>query len=109
MLNQDMMNEKLKELQEMSIEDIKNILDMKDEYQFENNKKLIQCSHEIVFSVNASVLMENEKGELTDTKEVCSKNFHIPVPINKDYQIFMKTFFDHIENCLITSTQESTK
>ncbi len=109
MLNQDMMNEKLKELQEMSIEDIKNILDMKNEYQFENNKKLIKCSHEIVFSVNASVLMENEKGELIDTKEVCSKNFHIPVPINKDYEIFMKTFFDHIENCLITSTQESTK
>ena len=109
MLDQDILNEKLKELNEMSVEDIKNILDIKNEYQFDNNKKLIQCSHEIIFSINASVLMENEKGELIDTKEVCSKNFHIPVPINKDYQIFMKTFFDHIENCLTTSTQESMK
>lgn len=109
MLDKDLINEKLKELNDLSVEDIKNILDMKNEYDFENNKKLIQCPHEIVFSVNASVLMENEKGELTDTREVCSKNFHIPVPIDKDYEVFMKTFFDYIENCLVNSAQESLK
>ena len=108
-MDQDILNEKLKELEELSVEDLKNILDMKAEYEFENHKKLIKCSHEIVFSINASVLEENEKGELISTKEVCSKNFHIPVPIDKDYEIFMKTFFDYIENCLVTGIQESSK
>jgi hypothetical protein len=109
MLNQDEMNEKLKEIQDLSIEELKNILEINRDYEFEDNKKLISCAHEIVFSINASVLMENEKGELTGTREVCSKNFHIPVPIDKDYEIFMKTFFDYIENCLINGIQESSK
>jgi hypothetical protein len=109
MLDQNLMNEKLKELQDLSIEELKNILEIKSEYETDENQKLIACPHEIVFSVNATVLMENEKGELTGTREVCSKNYHIPVPIDKDYEIFMKTFFDHIETCLINGIQESSK
>jgi hypothetical protein len=109
MLDQNTVNEKLKEIQDLSIEELKDILDMKNDYDFDNNKKLIKCPHEIVFSINASVLMENEKGELVGTREVCSKNFHIPVPIDKDYEIFMKTFFDYIEGCLTNGIQESSK
>lgn len=109
MLDQNTINEKLKELEDLSVEELKNILEMNQDYELDSNKKLIQCSHEIVFSINASVLMENEKGELTGTREVCSKNFHIPVPIDKDYEVFMKTFFDYIENCLINGIQESSK
>lgn len=109
MLDQNILNEKLKELENLSIEELKDILNMKNDYEFEHNKKLIPCAHEIVFTINASVLTENEKGELTGTQEVCSKNFHIPVPIDKDYEVFMKTFFDYIENCLLNGIQESSK
>jgi len=109
MINEEDFQEKLKELENLSVEELKEILDMKNDYEFEDKKKLIQCSHEIVFSINASVLMENEKGELTGTREICTKNYHIPVPIDKDYEIFMKTFFDYIENCLKHGIKEGIK
>ena len=71
-------------------------------------KKLIDCPHEIVFTVNANVLMQNEKGEHIGTEEICVKNYHIPVPIDQDYHIFMKSFFDHLQKAIGDSYKNSS-
>jgi hypothetical protein len=76
----------------------------------ESLEKAIVCPHEIIFTINANVLTENEKGELTSTKEICVKNYHIPVPIDKNYQEYMHIFFKYIEeqiiNCIDKTDQE---
>lgn len=109
MIDKNSFNEKLKELEDLSLEELQQILGIKNNELEQDNVKLLPCPHEIVFTINASVLMENEKGEFTGTREICTKNYHIPVPIDKDYEIFMKTFFEHIENCLINGMEESTQ
>jgi hypothetical protein len=73
----------------------------------ESDEKLISCPHEIVFTINANVLAENDKGELVSSKEICSKKYHIPVPIDKNYHIFMTAFFQYLENCLQTSASQA--
>lgn len=72
-----------------------------------SSKKLISCPHEIVFKITANVLEENEKGELIRSKEICTKNYHIPVPIDQDYNVYMKTFFTFLEGCLEKSINHS--
>ena len=72
---------------------------------YNSTTKLTNSPHEIVFDITASVFEENLKGELIGTKEICTKKFHIPVPIDKEYELFMKTFFTHIEKCILASTQ----
>lgn len=72
-------------------------------------KKLIQCAHEIIFNITAHVMEENEQGETTSSVEICTKNFHIPVPFNKDYKSYMKTFFDHLETSILNTIQETNE
>lgn len=74
---------------------------------YTEQKKLTDSPHEIIFDVTALVLEENEKGETVGTKEICTKKYHIPVPINKDYDVFMKTFFSHIEECLLSAANKA--
>jgi hypothetical protein len=109
--------EELRKFQEfISQEELDNVLKFKQEFnnpmKQETIEKAIACPHEIVFTINANVLTENEKGELTGTKEICVKNYHIPVPIDKDYKEYMSVFFKYIEdqiiNC-INKTDEATK
>jgi hypothetical protein len=69
-------------------------------------KKLIGCPHEIVFKVTANVLEENKDGELVSSKEICTKNYHIPVPADKDYKEYMNIFFDFLENGLASSADK---
>ena len=71
-----------------------------DEFQ---TSKLIDCAHEIVFTITAEALSQNEKGEITGSKDICVKNFHIPVPIDKDYNHYMHVFFDYLEKKIIDS------
>lgn len=73
----------------------------------DSDKKLIACPHEIVFNITANVLEENDKAELIGSKEICSKKYHIPVPIDKDYHIFMTAFFQHLESCLESSADHA--
>jgi hypothetical protein len=69
-------------------------------------KKLIDsCRHEIVFSIVANVLEADEAGNPTASKEICTKNYHIPVPSDKDYHIYMNVFFNHLENCISNSAK----
>jgi hypothetical protein len=87
-------------------------LDLKDPSDFEDPsvpKKLIQCAHEIIFNITAHVMEENEKGEVTSSVEICTKSFHIPVPFNKDYKSYMKTFFDHLETSILNTIQETNE
>ena len=95
----------IKQLQNITKEDIDKIIEQKNNIsnptKDDRIDKLIDCAHEIVFSINAHVLAQNEKGELTGTKEICVKNYHIPVPIDKDYNSYMKTFFDYLEKKII--------
>ena len=72
-------------------------------------RKLIDCPHEIVFTVNANVLAQNEKGEHISTEEICVKNYHIPVPIDQDYHVFMSGFFQHIERSIESSYSQTTE
>jgi hypothetical protein len=85
--------------------------DMPSQFQelaeFNTTNKLTKSPHEIIFDISASVFEENIKGELVGTKEICNKKFHIPVPIDKEYELFMHTFFKHLETCILTSTQEA--
>lgn len=70
-------------------------------------KKLISCPHEIIFDIKATVMEENEKGEIVGCKEICRKDYHIPVPPKKDYNLYMESFFEHLEKCIISSAKHS--
>ena len=67
----------------------------------EKNKKLTNSIHEIVFTITAKVMEENLKGEIVGEKEISVKNYHIPVPIDKDYKNYMSTFFKYLEDKII--------
>ena len=72
-------------------------------------KKLISCRHEIIFNINARVIEEDEVGKPIATTRVATQNYHIPVPSDKDYNIYMNAFFEHLEKCLSQSAQKSTE
>lgn len=71
--------------------------------------KLLICPHEIVFTLIAHVMEENDKGELVSSKEICKKNYHIPVPPEHDYNKYMDAFFKHVEGCICSSAKNATK
>lgn len=71
--------------------------------------KLIQCTHEIVFTVTARVLEENLKGEVIGEKDISIKTYHIPVPIDKDYNSYMSTFFKYLEDNMLKAIDHSNE
>ena len=74
---------------------------------FEDQTKLIDCAKEVVFTVTANVLSQNEQGEYIGSNEICKKNYHIPVPPEKDYHVFMDSFFQFLEGCLSSSAKQA--
>jgi hypothetical protein len=70
-------------------------------------EKLSDAPHEIVFNITANVLEENEKGEKIRSKHICTKFYHIPVPIDGDYHIFMESFFKFLEEALSSSASQA--
>lgn len=96
---QEMLN-KLYELYDDSL-----AVEQKEELNGEN-KKLIECPHEIIFKVTANVLEENKDGQLVSSKEICTKDYHIPVPADKDYKEYMNIFFEFLENGLASSADK---
>lgn len=81
-------------------------------YNFEQNlseepEKLSDAAHEIVFNITANVLEENDKGEKVRSKKICTKFYHIPVPLGGDYNIFMEAFFSFLEKSLASSATEA--
>lgn len=82
---------------------------IKDVPNIERPEKILSCPHEIVFTIIANVLEENEKGETIGSKEVCQKNYHIPVPAAHDYNMYMDSFFKYLENCIKSSAKHATE
>jgi hypothetical protein len=74
---------------------------------FLEDKKLIACRHEIVIDVIANVMEEDDTGEQIGTKHICKQNYRIPVPSNKDYNLFMKAFFNHLEKSMSQSYENA--
>jgi hypothetical protein len=84
-----------------------NQLQYQEIMDYTEHKKLTNAPHEILFDITATVMEENEKGEVVGTKELCTKQFHIPVPVDQKYEIFMKTFFMHIEESILNATNQA--
>ena len=111
---ENLIREQLANFQKLvkSPELIDDILSYKEEInpakEFQTDK-LIDCPHEIIFTITAQALSQNEKGEIVGTKEICVKNYHIPVPIDKDYNHYMSVFFDHLEKKIIESIDDSNQ
>lgn len=76
-------------------------------FDHSNPEKLIDCPHEIIFKITANVLEQNQAGEVTASKEICSKNYHIPVPSGSPYKDYMNSFFGFLENCLLESADQT--
>lgn len=76
--------------------------------EYSNIKKLTDSPHEIVFDITATVFEENNKGEIIGTKEISTQKYHIPVPVDQNYDIFMKTFFMHVQDCLLNAANVAT-
>lgn len=75
----------------------------------ENHAKLIECRHEIIINVTANVMEEDDEGLTVGSKEICKKNYHIPVPSNKDYNDYLKGFFDFMEECMKSSAEHANE
>lgn len=105
----------VKQLHEMDDIDLNKIKGMYGEYNperlegIDSSDKLLKCTHEIIFTVTAKVMEENTKGEIVGDKEICIKNYHIPVPIDKQYKDYMETFFDYLENKIIEGIDHSNQ
>jgi hypothetical protein len=77
------------------------------DYISKDNTKLIECKHEIVISVVASIFEEDDTGNLIGAKEISKKNYHIPVPSNKRYEDYLHGFFNFLENCMSSSLEKA--
>jgi hypothetical protein len=71
--------------------------------------KLIDCRHEILIQVSAHVIEQDVTGSTVGTKEICQKNYHIPVPENKDHHMYMQGFFNFLEGCMSQSLESQEK
>jgi hypothetical protein len=74
---------------------------------FPEDTKLIDCPHEIVFSITANVLEQNEEGQTIGSKELCVRTYHIPIPAEKDYKEYMDAFFGFFEKTLQASVEQA--
>lgn len=72
-------------------------------------KKLIDCQHEIIFTVESNILQQNEKGENTTSSMIHKRNFHMPVPQGNNPIEYMEIFLKHFEECLINTHNTAEK
>lgn len=73
----------------------------------EDTAKLIDCRHEIVINVIASVYEQDDEGNTVGIKEIEKRNYHIPVPPTKDHNEYTKGFFGFLEECMSNSSIKS--
>lgn len=69
-------------------------------------RKLIDCPHEIIFSVESNIMEQNEKRENVGSKLIHKRNFHMPVPPGEDPEEYMSIFLKHFENSLAKTAKE---
>jgi hypothetical protein len=78
-------------------------------YSQSEHNKLIDCRHEILIQITAHVIEQDVTGSTVGTKEICQKNYHIPVPENKDHHVYLQGFFNFLEGCMNQSIQSQEK
>lgn len=78
-------------------------------YAQSENAKLIDCRHEILIQITAHILEQDITGSTVGTKEICQKNYHIPVPEDKDHNIYLQGFFNFLEGCMSRSIESQEK
>ena len=69
-------------------------------------KKLIDCPHEIVFTVESNILEQNEKHENVSSTFLHKRTFHMEVPPKEDPKKYMDGFLQHFEQCLLNTIEE---
>jgi hypothetical protein len=95
-------------IQNLSDNELKSIIDFKNETQPEKEiDKVFHSAHEIIFNVTATVMIQNEKQEITGAREICNKLYHIPVPIDKNYKEYMDVFFAYLEEKIVDSASHT--
>lgn len=62
--------------------------------------------HEIRVSLSVEISSIDEKGYLDEVKELIKKNYHIPVPPEKDYMEYAEKFISNFEDKLTKSCRE---
>ena len=72
-------------------------------------KKLIDCPHEIIATLDISVMEQNSQGENIFSKESHIRHYHIPVPPKHDYNVYANAFIKKFEQALANSTTELNK
>lgn len=103
-----------KELYDQIVQDIESTIhDNNGHYQEiadqQTIKPVTETGHEIVFDIKGMVFAENEKGQLTQTKEVVQKTYHIPVPPHLSYSAYCEQFFALFEKILADSAKQTNK
>jgi len=107
MINKENISEEEQKLIDNAIDSIRKQYSLANEISQEY-EKLLECKHEIVITVTAKVLEEDNNGEAVGIKEICKQNYHVPVPQNKHYHEYMEGFFNHLQKCIMQSDQQAT-
>jgi hypothetical protein len=74
-----------------------------------HKKHLSSAPHEITVYIKAEVSEIDDKGYLTELKDLFEKYYHIPVGAKEDYKIYVEKFFEKFHSSLETSCQEIQK
>ena len=74
---------------------------------FPEETKLIDCPHEIIFSLGINVLEQDKEGYVVANREVSTKTYHIPVPTGIKYIEYVKTFTDFFEEAMVTAANKT--
>jgi hypothetical protein len=77
-------------------------------------KHITSSPHEITVFVKAEVSDIDNKGNLSEIKDLFEKYYHIPVPNNTDYMVYVTKFFEKFHSdleitCQEIHTQDNTK
>jgi hypothetical protein len=74
---------------------------------FPEETKLIDCPHEIIFSLGINVLEQDKEGYIVANREVSTKTYHIPVPTGIKYTEYVKTFTDFFEEAMVIAADKT--
>lgn len=72
-------------------------------------KKQTDAKYEIYINLTANILENIEGSDFPESKHIASNNYFIPVPSGQDYQEYLSSFCNYLENCMSSSAEQSTK
>lgn len=74
-----------------------------------HKKHLSASPYEITIYIKAEVSEIDDKGYLSELKDLFEKYYHIPVKAKEDYKLYVEKFFAKFHSSLETSCQEIQK